>query len=87
MLDERSFRMLAVIDEYTRECLAVVLPRRLISNDMLQVLTVLIVERGPPDHIRMNNGGEFTTRIVGAWLGRTGVRTLFVEPGSPWEKG
>jgi transposase InsO family protein len=85
--DGRPFRMLTIIDEYTRECLAIVVARRLTSDDVLQVLTDLFVERGPPDHIRSDNGGEFTARIVRAWLGRIGVRTLFIERGSPWENG
>jgi putative transposase len=50
-------------------------------------LTDLFVERGPPDHIRSDNGGEFTAKVVRAWLGRIGVRTLFIERGSPWENG
>ncbi|MFC7738914.1 IS3 family transposase [Roseomonas sp. GCM10028921] len=83
----RPFRMLTIIDEYTRECLAIVVARRLTSDDVLQVLTDLFVERGPPDHIRSDNGGEFTARIVRAWLERIGVRTLFIERGSPWENG
>jgi transposase InsO family protein len=72
-----------VIDEYTRECLAIVVARRLTSDDVLQALTDLFVERGPPDHIRSDNGGEFTAKIVRAWLGRIGVRMLFIERGSP----
>ena len=75
--------MLTVIDEYTRECLAIVVARRLTSDDVLQALTDLFVERGPPDHIRSDNGGEFTAKIVRAWLGRIGVRMLFIERGSP----
>jgi transposase InsO family protein len=85
--DGRPFRMLTVIDEYTRECLAIVVARRLSSDDVLQALTDLFVERGPPGHIRSDNGGEFTAKIVRAWLGRIGVRTLFIERGSPWENG
>jgi transposase InsO family protein len=79
--------MLTVIDEYTRECLAIVVARRLTSDDVLQVLTDLFVERGPPEHLRSDNGGEFTATNVGAWLERIGVRTLFIERGSPWENG
>ena len=54
--DGRRFRMLTVIDEYTRECLAIVVARRLTSDDVLQVQTDLFVERGPPGHIRSDNG-------------------------------
>jgi putative transposase len=85
--DGRRFRMLAVIDEYTRECLAIVVARRLSSDDVLRALTDLFVERGPPGHIRSDNGPEFVAKSVGSWLGRVGVKTLFIEPGSPWENG
>jgi putative transposase len=76
--DGRPFRMLTVIDEYTRECLAIVVARNLASDDVLRVLTELFAERGPPDHIRSDNGPEFTARVVRAWLGRIGVKTLFI---------
>ena len=85
--DGRPFRMLTVIDEYSRECLAIVVARNLTSDDVLQTLTDLFIERGVPDHIRSDNGGEFTAKAVRAWLGRIGVRTLFIERGSPWENG
>ena len=85
--DGRRFRMLTVIDEYTRECQAIVVARRLTSDDVLQALTDLFVERGPPDHIRSDNGPEFVAKVVRGWLGRVGVTTLFIEPGSPWENG
>ena len=79
--------MLTVIDEDTRECLAIVVARRLTSDDVLQALTDLFVERGLADPIRSDNGGEFTAKAVRAWLERIGVRTLFIERGSPWENG
>ena len=85
--DGRRFRMLTVIDEYTRECLAIVVARRLASDDVLQALCDLFVERGPPGHIRSDNGPEFVAKVVRGWLGRVGVTTLFIEPGSPWENG
>jgi putative transposase len=85
--DGRAFRMLTVIDEYSRECLAILVARRLRSDDVLHLLTDLFAERGPPDHIRSDNGSEFTTKAVRSWLGRIGVRTLFIAPGSPWENG
>jgi len=85
--DGRSFRMLTVIDEFTRECLAIPVARKLKSDDVLQALTALFVERGVPDHIRSDNGSEFTAQIVRDWLGRVGAKTLFIEPGSPWENG
>ena len=85
--DGRPVRMLTVIDEFSRECLAIVVARSLKSDDVLQALTDLFVERGPPDHIRSDNGSEFTAIAVRDWLGRVGVRTLYIEPGSPWENG
>jgi transposase InsO family protein len=85
--DGRAFRMLTVIDEYTRECLAIVVARRLRADDVLQALADLFVERGPPDHIRSDNGPEFAAKAVHGWLSQVGVKTLFIEPGSPWENG
>jgi len=85
--DGKSFRMLTIIDEFTRECLAIIVARKLKSDDVLQALTDLFVERGVPDHMRSDNGSEFTALIVREWLGRVGAKTLFIEPGSPWENG
>jgi len=85
--DGRAFRMLTVIDEFTRESLAIEVERRLRSDDVLHCLARLFAERGPPDHIRSDNGPEFTARAVRHWLGRIGVKTLYIEPGSPWENG
>jgi transposase InsO family protein len=85
--DDRSFRMLTLIDEFTRECLSVDVARQLNSEDILERLTWLMVTRGVPNHIRSDNGPEFTAKVVRKWLGRVGVRTLFIEPGSPWENG
>ena len=79
--------MLTVIDEFTRQCLAIVVDRKLNSDNVLHCLTDLFVQHGPPDHIRSDNGSEFTANAVRAWLGRVGVKTLFIEPGSPWENG
>jgi transposase InsO family protein len=85
--DGRSFRMLTVVDEYTRECLAIDVARTLKSDDVLERLVWLFVTRGVPDHIRSDNGPEFTAKAVREWLRRVGVKTLFIEPGSPWENG
>jgi putative transposase len=79
--------MLTVIDEYTRESLAIVVARKIKSDDVLHCLTDLFVKHGPPEHIRSDNGPEFTARAVRHWLGRIGVKTMFIEPGSPWENG
>lgn len=85
--DGRRFRMLTVIDEFTRRCLAIVVERKLQSDHVLHCLAELFVRHGPPDHIRSDNGSEFTAIAVRTWLGRVGVKTLYIEPGSPWENG
>ena len=77
--------MLPLIDEYTRECLAIDVSRRMTSESVLERLSDLFVRRRVPDHIRSNNGPEFTAMRVREWLGRIGVKTLFIEPDSPWE--
>jgi len=83
----RSFRMLTLVDEFTRECLAIDVARHLRSDDVLERLAWLFATRGVPDHIRSDNGPEFTARVVRDWLERMRVKTLFIEPGSPWENG
>ena len=85
--DGRAVRMLTVIDEYTRECLAIRVARRIRSDDVIHTLTELFVINGAPEHIRSDNGPEFTSKMVRGWLERVGVKTLFIEPGSPWENG
>jgi putative transposase len=79
--------MLVVVDEFTRECLAIRVDRRLDSDDVLAVLAELFVRHGPPGHVRSDNGPEFAAKAVRTWLGRLGTRALFIEPGSPWENG
>ena len=81
------FRILNVIDEYTRECLAVRVARSLTHKDVIEVLYELFCERGVPVHIRSDNGSEFTAAKVRQWLERMKVRPLFIAPGSPWENG
>ena len=85
--DGRAIRMLTLIDEYTRECLAIDVARSLKSEDVLERLSDLFVRRGVPTYIRSDNGSEFTATKVREWLARVGVKTLFIEPGSPWENG
>jgi putative transposase len=85
--DGKVLRMLVVVDEFTRECLAIRVGRRLGSEEVLEVLAELFVARGAPEHIRSDNGPEFVAGAVRAWLGRLGVGALFIEPGSPWENG
>ena len=83
----QAFRMLTVIDEYTHECLAIEVKRKLNSTDVLDCLGRLFLTRSVPEHIRSDNGSEFTAQAVREWLSAAGVRTLFIEPGSPWENG
>ena len=85
--DGRAFRMLTLIDEYSRECLAIDVARRLTSEDVLERLSDLFVRRGVPRYIRSDNGSEFTAKKVTDWLERLDVKTLYIEPGSPWENG
>jgi putative transposase len=82
-----KFRILNVMDEFTRECLAVRVARSLTSHNVIEVLTELFIERGVPVHIRSDNGPEFIAKRVRDWLERLQVRPLFIEPGSPWENG
>jgi len=85
--DGRAIKILTVIDEYTRESLDIVVARKIRSDDVLHCLTDLFVKYGPPEHIRSDNGPEFTAKAVRSWLKHIGVKTLFIEPGSPWENG
>ena len=85
--DGVPFRMLILVDEYTRECLAIDVARKLTSDDVLERLAWLMATRGVPGHIRSDNGPEFTATVVRNWLEKLGVKTLFIEPGSPWENG
>ena len=75
------------VDESTRQCLAIVAARKIRSHDVLEVLANLFVRHGPPEYLRSDNGPEFSAKLVRRWLGRVGVETLFIEPGSPWENG
>ena len=85
--DERAFKILVIIDEYTRECLDILVQRRITSVDVLERLYWLFLVRGTPEHIRSDNGPEFTAKAVREWLRRLEVKTLYIEPGSPWENG
>jgi len=76
-----------VIDEYSRQCLAIEIARKLNSQDVLRTLARLFVWHGTPEYIRSDNGPEFTAKVVRRWLDRLKVKTLFIEPGSPWENG
>ena len=83
----RPFRILNVIDEYTRECLAAQVARELTAEDVQACLAELFVRHGVPAHLRSDNGPEFTAKQIRRWLNELGVQTVFIEPGSPWENG
>ena len=83
----RVIRMLTIIDEYTRECLAIEVNRKLNSRNVMDVLSQLFLERGTPQYIRSDNGPEFIAKRLRWWLSRHKIDTLFIEPGSPWENG
>ena len=85
--DGRVLKILVVVDEYSRECLAIVVARWLRSIDVLETLADLFVTHGVPAHIRSDNGPEFTAELIRFWLEALQVQTLFIEPGSPWENG
>ena len=83
----RPVRLLTVIDEYTRECLAIRAGRNIRSSDVIETLARLMMDKGISEHIRSDNGPEFAARAIREWLGGVGARTLYIEPGSPWENG
>ena len=85
--DGRCVRMLTVLDEYTRECLAIRVERKIKADGALEELSRLMVDRGTPEHLRSDNGSEFISEAVREWLANVGLKTLFIEPGSPWENG
>lgn len=85
--DGRTVRMLNLIDEYTRECLSIRCERSFPSHKVIDVLANVMVMRGVPEHIRSDNGPEFVANALREWLKNTGAKTLYIEPGSPWENG
>src|SRR5438132_512685 len=85
--DGRKFRMLNIIDEFTHECLAIRVSRRLRSIDVIDVLSDLFILRGVPGHVRSDNGPEFVAKAVQEWIGAVGAKTAYITPGSPWENG
>ena len=85
--DGRKYRMLNVIDEFTRECLAIRVGRKLNSVDVVDLLSDLFILRGVPGHVRSDNGPEFIAKAVRAWIAAVGATTAYIEPGSPWENG
>ena len=85
--DGRKFRMLCVVDEFTREALAICVARRLSSSDVIDVLADLFLARGKPAHIRSDQGPEFIAEAVKAWIAGVGASTAYIEKASPWENG
>src|SRR5208282_5857840 len=85
--DGRTRRLLTLIDEYTRECLAIRVARRLGSYEVIEALADVMLWRGIPENIRSDNGPEFVAKELRKWLGNVGTGTLYIEPGSPWENG
>ena len=82
-----NIRILNVIDEYTRECLGVLVKRNIKASDVEGFLAKLFIERGRPEHLRSDNGSEFKARSLMAWLSKLNVWNIFIDPGSPWQNG
>jgi putative transposase len=83
----RAFKILNIIDEYTRECLAIQVARKIKNQDVIDLLFHLLIFWGIPAYIRSDTVPEFTAKAVRKWLNRLGVETFYIEPGSPWENG
>jgi putative transposase len=78
---------MTLIDDFTRECLAIRVARRINSLGVIETMADVMLVRGVPEHIRSDNGPEMTAKVVRHWLARVGAKTLYIEPGSPWENG
>ena len=85
--DGRAFRTLNILDEFSRECLAIRVKRKLNSTDVVDALTDLFILRGVPSFIRSDNGPEFIAEIVRNWIAAVEAKTTYIDPGSPWENG
>ena len=85
--DGRKVRLMTLIDEFTRECLAIRVARRINSLGVIETMADVMLVRGVPEYIRSDNGPEMTAKIVRHWLAQVGAKTLYIEPGSPWENG
>ena len=85
--DRRKYRMLNIVDEFTHECLAIRIKRKLKSIDVIEALAELFLTRGPPEHVRSDNGPEFVAQALQEWIAPVGAKTAYIEPGSPWENG
>ena len=85
--DGRKVRLMTLIDEFTRECLAIRVARRINGLGVLETMADVMLVRGVPEHVRSDNGPEMTAKVVRQWLANVGAKTLYIEPGSPWENG
>jgi putative transposase len=85
--DGRPIKMLTLIDEFTKECLAIHPARRIRANDVIDIFADVMIEHGIPEHIRSDNGPEMIAKNLRRWFGRLGVKSVYIEPGSPWENG
>lgn len=83
----KAYRMLTIIDEFSRESLKIRVKRKLNSIDVIETLAELFLTYGVPDYIRSDNGPEFIAKRLREWLGNLQVKPLYIEPGSPWENG
>jgi putative transposase len=83
--DGRRLKVMPIVDEYSRECLALEVARSITAEDVLNTLARLFMQRGEPDYIRSDNGPEFIAKALKKWLAASGVKTLYIEPGAPWE--
>ena len=85
--DGRALRLLTLIDEHSRQCLAIKVARRLNSFNVIEALADAMLTYGVPQYVRSDNGAEMTAKVVRNWLHQVGAKTLYIEPGSPWENG
>jgi putative transposase len=85
--DGRKLRLMTLIDEFSRECLAIRVARKINGLGVLETMAKVMMVRGVPEHIRSDNGPEMTSKAVRNWLANVGAQTLYIEPGSPWENG
>ena len=86
-VDGRTVKFLTIEDEYTRECLAIEVERSITSTEVIETLRYVFEVRGAPEHIRSDNGPEFIAKALRTWLAESGVKTLYIEPGAPWQNG
>ena len=82
-----KLRVLSIIDEYSRECIALHVARQLTAADLIAVMERLVTQRGAPAHLRSDNGSEFVARTLQRWLAQRNIKTLYIEPASPWQNG